>query len=79
MVENHFQGLISIGGQCDWGYILDCESSIVTLEMNEILTRNIEESEIKDAVFQMGSLKAPGPDGFQGVFYQFFGILSHSW
>lgn len=26
--------------------------------------------EIKEAVFQLGALKAPGPDGFHGVFYQ---------
>lgn len=28
--------------------------------------------EIEEAVFQIGGLKAPGPDGFQGVFYKFF-------
>ncbi|KAM2740124.1 hypothetical protein EV2_034162 [Malus domestica] len=38
--------------------------------MNEVLTRPLVNEEIKDAVFQMGRLKAPGPDGFQGVFFQ---------
>lgn len=26
--------------------------------------------EVREAVFQMGALKAPGPDGFNGLFYQ---------
>ncbi|VVA37537.1 PREDICTED: reverse mRNAase, partial [Prunus dulcis] len=26
--------------------------------------------EVKEAVFQMGGMKAPGPNGFQGMFYQ---------
>ncbi|XP_070662242.1 uncharacterized protein [Malus domestica] len=38
--------------------------------MNNILTRPICDSEVEDAVFQMGSLRAPRPDGFQGIFYQ---------
>ncbi|KAM2051864.1 hypothetical protein ACFX1T_033241 [Malus domestica] len=38
--------------------------------MNEVLTRPLVNEEIKDAVFQMGRLKAPGPDGFQGVFFK---------
>lgn len=30
----------------------------------------VSDDEIKEAVFQMGSLKSPGPDGFSGIFYQ---------
>lgn len=32
--------------------------------------RPVEDGEIKEAVFEMGALKAPGPDGFNGLFYQ---------
>lgn len=38
--------------------------------MNQSLVADVSEGEIKEAVFQLGRLKAPGPDGFSGVFYQ---------
>ena len=41
----------------------------MTTEMNLTLTCLISDSEIEDAVFEMGGLKAPGPEGFQGIFY----------
>lgn len=40
--------------------------------MNEFLILPILEEEIKFAAHQMGGLKSPGPDGFQGVFYHSF-------
>ena len=30
----------------------------------------MNEEEIKTAVFELGAVKAPGPDGFNGIFYQ---------
>lgn len=47
------------------------------MEMNDELRQLVDDNEIKDAVYQMKGLKAPGPDGFQGVFYQnFWEIIS---
>ncbi|KAM1414771.1 hypothetical protein ACFX2I_006507 [Malus domestica] len=40
--------------------------------MNASLVAPITVEEIKDAAMQMGGLKAPGPDGFQGIFYHSF-------
>ena len=40
--------------------------------MNQSLLKPIAEDEIRVAATQMGGLKAPGPDGFQGVFYHSF-------
>ncbi|KAL9678505.1 hypothetical protein QQ045_016349 [Rhodiola kirilowii] len=39
-------------------------------EMNAWLLRDITELEVRDAVFALGSLKAPGIDGFPAIFYQ---------
>ncbi|BFG31061.1 hypothetical protein CerSpe_173350 [Prunus speciosa] len=69
-MEAHFKNLFTTGGHRDWGDVLDCVSHIVSDEMNATLTSPILEVEVKDAVFQMGGMKAPGPDGFQGMFYQ---------
>lgn len=44
----------------------------ITDEMNGLLTRMVSDPEIKEAAFQLGDLKAPGPDGFNGLFYQQF-------
>ncbi|CAN1848205.1 Transposon TX1 uncharacterized 149 kDa protein, partial [Linum perenne] len=38
--------------------------------MNRRLTRTVEDWEIKQAVFQLGPHKSPGPDGFVGSFFQ---------
>jgi len=35
-------------------------------------------TEVKTATFEMGALKAPGPDGFQALFYQKFWDLTGS-
>ncbi|CAN6570663.1 unnamed protein product [Malus baccata var. baccata] len=50
--------------------MLDCVTSKVSEEMNVALTATVSVEEIKTAAMKMGGLKAPGPDGFQGIFYQ---------
>lgn len=39
-------------------------------EMNQKLTEAVTMKEVKEAVFQLGAMKAPGPDGMNGQFYQ---------
>lgn len=41
----------------------------VTGRINEELLQPLVDGEIKKATFQLGSLKAPGPDGFPRIFY----------
>ena len=40
------------------------------MHMNEQLIKPIEMDEVKKTVFELGSQKSPGPDGFQGTLYQ---------
>ncbi len=42
----------------------------ITSEDNEELTRMPSEGEIKETIFSMGSLKAPGPDGMPPLFFK---------
>jgi hypothetical protein len=47
----------------------------VTTEMNRSLTRAFSEEEVKKALFQIGDLKAPGPDGMPALFSRNSGKL----
>ncbi|CAN6583316.1 unnamed protein product [Malus baccata var. baccata] len=72
MVEDHFQNLFKSEEPRHWGALLDCVPPGITEEMNRDLIAPVFDEEIKAAVMNMGRLKAPGPDGFQGIFYQSF-------
>ncbi|XP_020970175.1 uncharacterized protein LOC110268393 [Arachis ipaensis] len=69
-IEERFDALFTSSNNTN------CESVIrnipvrVTESMNRELISEVTEEEIRKAVFSMGSLKAPGPDGLNGLFYQ---------
>jgi hypothetical protein len=50
--------------------VLDQVGAKVTDDMNHELCKEFSEKEIADAMFQMGPMKAAGPDGFPARFYQ---------
>jgi hypothetical protein len=50
--------------------ITDLISPCITDDMNNNLCAPFSEKEISDALFQIGPLKAPGPDGFPARFLQ---------
>lgn len=68
LFDDYFVDLFTSSGNRDWADILDCVSPKVSVTMNADLTAPISVDEIKLAAVNMGSLKAPGPDGFQGIF-----------
>jgi hypothetical protein len=50
--------------------ITDLVQEKITTEMNNQLCQDFSDEEISDALFQIGPIKAPGPDGFPTRFYQ---------
>ena len=69
LVDEHFVKLYTSSGPRDWGDILGCIIPKVTDDMNATLSGPVSAEEVKAAVMDMGGLKAPGPDGFSGIFY----------
>lgn len=42
----------------------------ITPALNQFLLSSVHEVEIREAVFDLGDLKAPGIDGLNGMFFQ---------
>jgi hypothetical protein len=52
------------------GQLLDVVTPKVTWRMNDSLTKEFVEEDVKKALFQMAPSKAPGVDGFTAGFFQ---------
>ena len=72
LATDFFGDLYKRDTSLDPAILLNLLDTVVTEETNESLCRQFSE-EISDALFQIGPLKAPGPDGFPGRFFQ------HNW
>lgn len=69
-VTTHFQGIFRIG---DIQHLELCLKSVprkITPKMNMYLLQEVTELEIKNAVENLGSLKAPGPDELNDLFFK---------
>ena len=70
LISEYFQHLFSSEVNVPSLNILNKVKRCVTDYMNESLLAHYTEEEVKKALFSIGDLKAPGPDGFLPLFYQ---------
>ena len=70
MASHFFQNLYKKDEHVTPDHMVNLFSEKVTAEMNDLLRRDFTDEEISNALFQIGPLKAPGPDGFPARFFQ---------
>lgn len=70
IVVSYFQSLFTSSSSKPSELITCRVDSRVTSDMNNQLLKAFTPDEIKSAVFQMGLIKALGPNGFPTLFYQ---------
>lgn len=67
---SYFQDIFSAKSNLDASPIIDLITPVIDAETNARLCTVFSEKEISDALFQIGPLKALGPDGFPARFFQ---------
>ncbi|CAL9005492.1 unnamed protein product, partial [Prunus brigantina] len=70
VVLDYFTHLFTSSASGSEGEIIDAVESRVTPDMNNLLLTDYCDAEIQEAIFQMYSTKAPGPDGMPPIFFQ---------
>jgi hypothetical protein len=70
MMNDFYKNLFTSEGVQDMHNVLDHVPRKVSAQMNDTLTTDFTEEEVKKALFQMFPTKAPGPDGFPAHFFQ---------
>ena len=70
MTQDFFMRLYTTEGTVHMADVLKMVPRRVTKEMNDFLCAPFTEKDVKEALFQMGPMKAPGPDGFRTHFFQ---------
>ena len=74
MAINYFENLFNAGTCSQVDDCLNTMEHKVIPDMQQILSSDFTTEEIKTAVFQIGSTKAPRPDDMNALFHQKFGI-----
>ncbi|XP_074271588.1 uncharacterized protein LOC141595522 [Silene latifolia] len=70
VANNYFQDLFTTADPSGMDEVLTGLEGRVTDRMNMFLRAEYGEAEVTEALNQMHPLKAPGPDGMNGLFYQ---------
>jgi hypothetical protein len=69
MATQFFQDLYSADPNVKPEEVLNMFEPVITTEINHELCKPLSDEEISDVLFQIGSLKSPGLDGFPGRFF----------
>jgi hypothetical protein len=69
MASSYFENLFTKDDRIRPDMLLDKVQAKVTQDMNMALCRDFTDQEIEHAIFQIGPLKAPSPDGFPARFF----------
>ena len=79
MANEYFQGMYTADPNLIHTPVLSLFDALITDDDNAKLCAPFSDEEIADALFQIGPLKAPGPDGFTGLFFKkCWGIVKHN-
>ena len=70
LLRYHFQSIYMTNGPRYFEDVISVLDPVVSETMNIYLESTVTHSEIHKATKQLGGLKAPGEDGFHGMFYQ---------
>ncbi|KAL8093893.1 hypothetical protein AgCh_035686 [Apium graveolens] len=69
VIINYFNQLFTASNK-DWSQVVNCVPSKVMRAHNDFLLADVDEKEVKQALFNMHPDKSPGPDGMSPGFYQ---------
>jgi hypothetical protein len=70
MATEYFRNLFSHDDVVNPEEVVNLFSQVITDEMNYDLSKPYTVDEISDTLFQIGPMKAPGPDGYPACFFQ---------
>nr|GEX34392.1 reverse transcriptase [Tanacetum cinerariifolium] len=75
LVRDHFGSIFTTNGARNYEEVISDLKPVVSETMNLQLQSPITDSKIHKATKQLEGLKAPGEDGFSGIFYQKYWLL----
>ena len=70
LATDYFRNLYTADSNLETAHVVELFEQCVSDDDNMQLCAEFSEKEISDALFQIGPLKAPGPDGFPARFFQ---------